>query len=447
VENPQAASSSVRVLTRLYFATFWAILLTGAIRKWLFPGVTALYLLQDLPMGLAYVYALWKGLFDRGQMMLVYLLLATLLILQALVQIIFAEHNPLVAFIGLHNYLFYWPMLLVFPVILTLESRRRLIWWSLIASIPMSALALAQNAMPKTAWINKTSEGDAFGVSGADVARVSGTFNFTLYYGIWVSIVVAFCMGEWLLPKHRRVFKNTWLLVLCTFTVNLCHLVSASRSAIMLSGIAIFGGLVAALVLRSTRAIAAIAGIFFLLPILGAMTYAISPEEFNVLVERFTSQDNVTEGRNRIALIAIGYVTEPKISLTGAGIGMGVDAAHIGSANAYSFAYDLSEFDTIRVVMELGTPVGYLYLLARFGLIVAMMILALRIVREGSSPHVLPLSFCLMAETYMGDLTRSATMTSSQIFFGYTFILGAYYYPDNTTTVGDTAGNLLMRSE
>jgi hypothetical protein len=106
VENPQV-SSSMRTLTKLYFATFWAILLTGAVRKWVLPGVTVLYLLQDVPIGLAYVYALWRGLFDRGQLMLVVLLLSATLTLQALVQIIFSEHTAVVAFIGLHNCLFY----------------------------------------------------------------------------------------------------------------------------------------------------------------------------------------------------------------------------------------------------------------------------------------------------------------------------------------------------
>jgi hypothetical protein len=400
-----------------------------------------MYLLQDVPIGLAYLYAIWKGIFDRGQLLLLVLSLSALLVLQGLVQVIFADHSPLIAFIGLHNYLFYWPMLLVFPIILTADVRRRVIWWTLFLTIPMSLLAVAQSSSPKSAWINKTSEGEAFGVSGADVARVSGTFNFALYYAIWVAVAVAFCFGEWLLPKERRVFKSTWMLVLCTVTANICHLVSAARYAIMLAAAALVGALVAAIVLRSTRAIAAVAGILLFMPVAGAMTYVISPVEFNILVQRFTSQDNVAEGKNRIALIAIGFATEPKVSLTGAGIGLGVDAAHIGSVDANQYTYALSEFDTIRTVMELGTPVGLMYIVIRLGFIVAMLILAVRIVRSGFSPHVLPLSFCLFAETYLGDLTRNATMTSSQVFLGYAFILGAYYYPELTATTSNSVVN------
>jgi hypothetical protein len=438
VEYPQA-TASMRTLTTLYFLTFWAILLTGAVRKWVLPGVSAMYLLQDVPIGIAYFYALWRGLFDRGQLMLMILVMAAVITIQALAQIMFVGHPPLIAFIGLHNYLFYWPIILIFPAILTPEVRQRMVKLTLLLSVPMSLLAIVQNAMPKSAWINKTSEGEAFGVTGADVARVSGTFNFALYYGLWVMVAVSFCIGEWLLPKHRRVFKSTWMLILCTFTSNLCHLIGASRMIIMLAGVATVGGLVAAFLLRSTRAIAAIAGIFILLPVVGGITYIISPDEVNILVERFTSEHNVDEGKNRIALIAVGFATEPDFSFAGAGIGQGVDAAHVGNANAYQFTYTLSEYDTIRTVMELGTPVGLFYIAIRFGFILGMVVLAVRVVREGSSPHVLPLSFCLLADVYLGDLTRSATMTSSQIFMGYAFILGAYYYPDDARILEMTA--------
>ena len=226
VENPREAVS-VRWMARLFFATFWAIIFTGAIRKWIFPGITALYLLQDVPLVLAYIYALWTGLFSRGYLMLYTVLLGTVISLQALGQIIFVGLNVVVAGVGLHNYLFYLPILLIFPLCLTPRYRKSFVWWNLIFSIPMCLLAIAQAESPKQAFINRTSEGDAFGIPGAEIARVSGTFNFTLFYGIWVALAVALCMGEWLLPKERRAIRNQWLLILCTVTVNICHMVSA----------------------------------------------------------------------------------------------------------------------------------------------------------------------------------------------------------------------------
>jgi hypothetical protein len=80
-------------MARLYFATFWLIVFTGTLRKWVFPGVTALYLLQDVPIALAYLHALRSGLFTRSYMMLGVILLSTLVTLQALMQIIISGLN------------------------------------------------------------------------------------------------------------------------------------------------------------------------------------------------------------------------------------------------------------------------------------------------------------------------------------------------------------------
>jgi len=141
----------------------------------------------------------------------------------------------------------------------------------------------------------------------------------------------------------------------------------------------------------------------------------------------------------------IGFLIYPKFSLIGAGIGMGVDAAHVGSTNAYTFTYDLAEIDITRTVMELGTPVGLIYALSRVGFFFGLVFLSIKIVRSGSSPHVLPLSFCVTALGYTGDLTRAATMTASQVMIACAFILGAYYYPDSISPE-ITEGNSLTRS-
>jgi hypothetical protein len=438
-------STSADTMARLYFASFWTILFTGAIRKWIAPGASILYLLQDVPIGVAYLYGLWKGFFDRGYLFLGIVLLSAIITLQGLAQIIVSGLDVFVAMVGFHNYLFYLPMLLVFPLCLTEKYRRDFVRWNLLFSIPMCLLAIAQAMSPKSAFINQSTGGDAFGVPGADVARVMGTFNFVAFYNIWVGMAVALCMGEWLLPKRRRVIGRLWLLILCTFTVNLCHLVSASRGAIALAALAVLGGMVGAIILGSNRAILAIGGICILLPVTAGMTYVISPAEFNIVVDRFTGSGGKSDLPDRVLEQLIGFATVPKFSLVGAGIGMGVDASHVGNVETYNFTYDLSEQDTIRNVMELGTPVGLLFVLTRLAFIYGVVFLSIRMVRNGTSPHVLPLSFVLLAQTYQ-DLTRAATMTATQVMIGYAFILGAYYYPDTITGPNSEAGESLMRS-
>lgn len=420
---------STAILARLFFATVWTVVFTGAVRKWLFPHITALYLLQDVPIAFTYLCAIYYMRFVKGYLFLGVVALSTLITLQCLAQIVFAGLDPIVAFIGLHNYLYYLPLLVIFPICLNAKYRRDLIRWCLILNIPMCLLAIAQNYSPRSSFINKTSEGDAFGVPGAEVARVSGTFNFVSFYALWISLSVALCVAEWLLPRERRAIKNSGVLLASTIAVNLCHLISASRGAILLAGTAILGVLIAGILLRSMRAVIAIGGICILIPVAIAFTYVLSPEEFNVVHERLTGQSGSNDIRQRVEEALFGFATL-KFDLLGAGVGTGVDASHVGSSDSYQFTYVLAENDLIRTVMELGSPIGLIYALCRIFLPTCMILLSVRLVLLRCSPHVLPMSIVLFAQVYLGDLTRAATMDSSMVVIGYCFILGVYFFPD-----------------
>jgi len=246
-----------------FFATFWTVIFTGAVRKWMFPGVSVLYLLQDVPIVFAYLYAIWSGLFTRNYLMLYTILLSAVITLQALAQIVFSGLDTVVAGVGLHNYLFYLPILFVFPFVPHPQIPAGLCPVESDSGLPMCLLAMAQSVSPKQAFVNRTSEGEAFGLSGADVVRVSGTFNFTTFYSIWVGLAVALCMGEWLLPKETASHQEAVaFLSLHRWPSIICHLVSGSRSAIALAGRAVLGAMVAA-VASIARALLAIGGIWF----------------------------------------------------------------------------------------------------------------------------------------------------------------------------------------
>ena len=413
-------------MARLYFASFWCIFFTGAVRKWLFPGVSAFYLLQDVPIFFAYLYALQSGLYSKGLIFFGILALSAVLALQTLLQVVGLGLNGVVAVIGLHHYLFYLPMLAIFPLSLTETYRRNFIRWNLRASIPMCVLAIAQSRSPVNAWVNRTSQGDAMGLPGADVARVTGTFNFATFLGIWAGMALSFCFGEWLLEHHRRSIHNRWVLILSTLCLSIIPLISGSRQVVLLCVLSLIGALIAAAMIRSVRVIIVTGAILLSLPCGALLTSVIAPTESAILQERFFGKSGSQDAQERVAGTFYSFLTQPKFSLIGRGIGMGVDASHFMSEDAYNFTYDLSEADTTRNVMELGTPVGLLYLTFRFSFMVAMIILSFYLVR--SSPHVLPLAFVLFGQV-MADLTRNATMTSTQVMICYAFILGVQIYP------------------
>ena len=413
-------------VAQFFFATFWTLVFTGSIRKWIFPGVSAFYLLQDVPITLAYLYAAFNGMFSRGYLFFITLLISAVVFLQAMLQLIALGISPVIVVVGIHHYLYYLPMLLIFPLGLTPKYRRNFIRWNLWLTLPMGVLCVAQAMAPNTAWVNRTSEGDAMSLPGSDIARICGTYNFGVFFGIWLSLALALCLGEWLLPYHQRVIRNRLLLPISTFTLVLIALASASRQNILLCAAAACGAFLAAALIRSIRVIAVLAIFILSLPLIAGLTYIISPSEFNIVHDRFTGSAGQRDIKNRLGENVYGWLTEPEVSLIGKGVGLGVDAAHIGSVDAYNFTYELSELDSIRNVMELGTPVGLLYVALRYVLSIGMILLACRLVR--ASPHTLPIA-CVMFGQVLADLTRAATMTATQVMIGYSFILGVYLYP------------------
>ena len=413
------------VMARLFFATFWAIFFVGAVRKWMFPGLGILYLAQDVPIGLAYLWAFWAGFVRRTVLLWGFLWLSAIVMLQAFSQMLVIGLSPLVALVGLHHYLFYIPMMLVFPVALSDFHRRKFILWNLLLVIPISVIAALQSVSPKQAFINLTAGGEAMGVSGSDVVRSTGTFNFTVPYGIWVAIAVSLVVGEWLQPKEARVIQSNLLMIVVTVAANICYLVSGGRSVIMLSAIAILGGVVAAIMKGSKRTLMTLGLGLITLPLLVGLTAVIAPHEYDIIMLRFTGEQYVDEAQGRTQTMAVGFLTRPPVSLIGVGIGMGIDAAHPGDPSAYLYTYKYSEYDTVRIVYECGTAVGLFYDAVRIAVGVGMVLLAFNVVRRGGAPHVLPLAFVMFIQCYLGDLTRLGTSTFSQVALAYAFILGA----------------------
>ena len=95
------------MMARLFFATFWSIFFVGAVRKWMFPNFGLLYLAQDLPIALAYLYAFRAGFVRRTPLLWGFLLLSAVVMLQAFTQMLVLGLPPLVTLVGLHHYIFY----------------------------------------------------------------------------------------------------------------------------------------------------------------------------------------------------------------------------------------------------------------------------------------------------------------------------------------------------
>ncbi|MGB6690561.1 MAG: hypothetical protein WBE76_22215, partial [Terracidiphilus sp.] len=249
--------------------------MSGALRKWALPGVAALYLIQDLPLLAAYIYALRKGLIWGGTLAWICVAVSAILAVQSMLQIILVDLRPRTAIIGLHHYIFYLPILFIVPVIFNYRRRQQFIRWNMLLTVPMSLIAALQSRAPGGAWINRTSAGEDTGLGGltGDHVRATGTFNFTVAYAVWCGFAVGLVLGEWLLPPGRRCFKSKAMLLICTMSAAVATLVSGSRAGVMLAALAFLGGFSSVIVTRNIKLIVRFSAVIVLLPILILLGY------------------------------------------------------------------------------------------------------------------------------------------------------------------------------
>jgi hypothetical protein len=426
------------VLAHLFTAAWVCVLLQGALRKWVFPGVTVLYLIQDLPLLLAYVFALWKGLVWSGRLAWTCIVLAIALSIQTMLQIIFVDLKMRTAVVGLHHYIFYLPILFLAPVCFNAKHRRRFIRWNMLVIVPMALLAALQSRAPKAAWINKTSAGDETGFGLADdVVRATGTFNFTLTYSIWCGFAVGLVVGEWLQPPERRSFQSKIILLLCTLSAAVGTMVSGSRTAVALAGLGFVGGFASVVVTRNVKLIVRFGAILVLLPVVVVAAYFAAPKSFNALMDRFSGEGYQEEISARLEHMFLGFLTVPKYSPLGVGIGYGIPAANPAAGAASGIL--LSEHETIRIVQELGSFTGTGLVILRYGAGIALIFAGFKgllLRRRHSFPHAVPLAFAFMPLVMVGEVVRSAPVVASETFFAIALVLSAYLFREEPLDPG-----------
>jgi hypothetical protein len=433
----QAAPRAIKQRTRrtnrdqlasLFMAAWICILLQGALRKWIFPGSAALYLIQDVPLTFAYVFALWKGLVWGGKLAWMCVLVSAALAIQTMLQVIFGNLQLRTAVMGLHQYIYYLPILFLVPVCFNFKHRRRFIRWNMLVIVPMALIAALQSRAPSGAWINRTSAGEDTGLGGlsAGHVRATGTFNFTVSYAIWCGFAVGLVMGEWLLPPARRSFQSKAMLIICTMGAIVATLVSGSRVAVMLAAAAFLGGFAAVIVTRNVRLIVRFTAVTILLPLLVVISYFAAPSNFDAVVARFSGEGNQQSIEQRIDKMFTAFTWAASYSGLGVGIGVGIPAANPGHV-----AFVLSENESIRIVQEMGTYTGTILVLLRDAagiLLVLVSFRALQLAQGNRLPHAVPLAFSAAPTIMVGDLTHSAPVTATQAYFWTALILGALLF-------------------
>lgn len=425
----------------LLFTISWVVIITqGALRKWVFPGFPIFYLVQDIPILLAYIYALRKGIVWIGGVLYFSIFLSLILIFQSLLQVIFIRYNLLTVLVALHHYIFYIPMLFLIPPCMTRKNVRKFLRMNLYFIIPMCTLGFIQALSPRNAWINQTAAGDqigeAFGVNET-IARSSGTFNFVLPYSVWCGVAAAMVVGEWLQPKAKRSFQSTGFLLANSLAICVATATSGSRTAVFVVAAAFIGGLISTLVTINIGLIVRFGAVIIAIPVFTFFAFLIAPRNLDAMITRFTDESAHSEMTNRVSQMSIGFLITPDFSLMGQGMGAGIPAAesatkYMGDDRYWSFkAPFISEWDNIRSVQALGSIVGSFIVLARYGTSIIVIIAAFKALKlpgGASWPHAVPLAFTVVPTLAIGDMIHSAPIQAPQVYYCAALICSALLY-------------------
>jgi hypothetical protein len=213
---------------------FILLIIEGALRKWVLPGLaTPLLIIRD-PIAIWLVYTAWnRRLLPTNYWVASMMIIGAIGIVTTL---LFGHGNPFVAVYGARAYLIHFPMILVMGVLLRREDVIAIGKVVLYISIGMFVVIALQFYTPQSSFINRGVGGDTegSGFSGAlGFFRPSGTFSFSNGVTSFFSFASCFIIYFWLKPD--KVNKT----VLIGATLSLLAAIPLSISRGLLFAVAV----------------------------------------------------------------------------------------------------------------------------------------------------------------------------------------------------------------
>ncbi|RZL02607.1 MAG: hypothetical protein EOO89_28945 [Pedobacter sp.] len=288
--------SNISLLKKGVWLYFFLLILEGALRKWVLPGLATPLLVVRDPLIIVMLFVMWKdsilpsGLYLIGMVVLGILATSTALLV--------GHGNLQVALFGVRPLLLHFPMIFIIGKLFKPQDVLKLGRITLIIGIPMALLIAAQFYSPQSAWINKglNDEVEGAGLSGAmGYFRPSGTFSYTTGNTLFFSLVGCFCVYFWMNPTQ---IKKT-ILYASTAALLLAIPLSISRTLLFHVALSLVFSFIAALVNPSyLKQIFIIfgAGIVALIILTNISVFQTATEVFTARIDNANTAEGGLEG-------------------------------------------------------------------------------------------------------------------------------------------------------
>lgn len=364
-----ALDRELETLKRLIWLYFWLLIFEGALRKWVFPPLSApLLVVRDPVVLLIYIQAIRCRRFpSNGPVISCFALMSTFILLAIAQTMAGVGGGPLVVAYGLRTDFLHLPLIFVIPAVFTYADVVKMGKWVLIISIPMAALMVVQYQSPPGAWVNAATKADAQQlVFVGEKIRPPGTFSFITGAGHFFVMVTAFLFYG--LGEKIRVYSPL-LLGGALLAVAVVQPVSGSRTLVITCALVVVAA-VGFGVLNPSRAQRILAIITLMcVCVLALFLSATFREAVDTFMTRW-DQANTSAGGAKEGLVMrfVSWFTEPfrhlsEAGFIGKGLGMGTNAGSAIMTGALVFL--LAESEWTRVVLESGPFLGFLYLAYR----------------------------------------------------------------------------------
>ncbi|MEY4489857.1 MAG: hypothetical protein RIQ79_2365 [Verrucomicrobiota bacterium] len=339
---------------------FLLLVLEGALRKWILPGLAEpLLIVRDPVVLMIYALAFASGHFPFRPAILALVAFAVISLGFALV----TGTPPVVALYGLRiNYL-HVPLIFVMAQTLTHADVLRIGRVALWLTLGITALMLLQYQASPNSALNKGIGGGESGQLGGALGKIRppGPFSFITGPMAWFPLATAFVMYGW---TNRGAFSRR-LLIAATAAIVIAVPISISRSLLFAVLIVVVFGLLT--VARDVRRFGAV--LFPLVLVLGLFQFAANQE----LTAAFSSRwENSTVAGGGIGstivrrffsdfLTAFNILSEAPALGHGIGLGSNVGARYTSG----EVAFLLAEGEWPKILLELGPMLGLCFILYR----------------------------------------------------------------------------------
>lgn len=399
------------------------ILFEGILRKWLLPGLSSvIYFIKDPIVIYIYWCAFRFGFFSRNLLSAYFIGLLVVFFFVVGAFLLSSPEGFVIYGYGVRNYLLYFPLIFVAGKTLRRVDVYRFARITLFAAIPICVLVVLQYSSGPEAYVNKGIGDDDFIFMIADgVVRPYGTFTFTAGHVVYVSACFAFLVAA-IFDKalFQAVFARRFLLFgASAVSVAVMCFLTGSRSIYAYAAIVLLAALMVALIKKSQRNLLAL--FFLVTALVVSLLIFMSSDSYQILVERNRSavaSEGSPVARAFSSLYAFTKVVDDA-PLWGHGIGSGTNAAStlLRAGREQGAGFLLAEDEWSRIVLEMGLPIGGLFILFRIFVLVWLFLKSYRaLVRQGTGVPLLLCGF-LAPILFNGVMTMQGTFLAFGVLY------------------------------